>query len=69
MQDPVEQRLVELEKKIAFGDLAIAELNATVTGQYKRIEALEREIRLLKDKMTSGDFVKKQEDEEPPPHW
>jgi uncharacterized coiled-coil protein SlyX len=65
MTDPI----VELQKKIAFQDAAIQELTAVTTEQYKRIEALERELKLLKDKMDSGDLVRKREDEERPPHY
>ncbi len=65
MSDPI----IDLQKKISFQDVAIQELNTTVTDQYKRIEALERELKLLKDKMDSGDLVKRQEDEERPPHY
>jgi uncharacterized coiled-coil protein SlyX len=65
MTDPI----VELQKKIAFQDAAIQELTAVTTEQYKRIQALERELKLLKDKMDSGDLVRKREDEERPPHY
>ena len=65
----VDHKIIELEKKIAFQDIAIQELNATVTDQYKRIEELERRMKLLQDKLESGDLVKNQEDEDRPPHY
>jgi len=65
----VEKHIVDLEKRIAFQDAAIEELTAVTAEQFKRIEALERKLQLLKDKIESGDLVKKREDEEPPPHW
>jgi len=65
----LEKKIIELEKKVAFQDHAISELNATVTDQYKRLEALERELKLVKDKHNSGDLVRQQEDEEKPPHY
>jgi SlyX protein len=65
----MEQRMIELEKRVAFQDLAIQELNATVTEQYKRLEVLERRLKQLQDKQDSGDLVKDQQDEEPPPHY
>jgi len=65
----LEKKIVDLEKKAAFQDLAIAELNTTVTEQYKRLEELERQLKQFKDKLESGDLVRNQEDEERPPHY
>jgi uncharacterized coiled-coil protein SlyX len=65
----IEKHIVDLEKKIAFQDAAIEELTAVTTEQFKRIEALERELKLFKDKVESGDLVRKREDEERPPHY
>jgi SlyX protein len=69
MTNDLEQKIIELQKKLAFQEAAIQELTATVTEQYKRFETLERELKLLKEKLESGDLVKKQEDEERPPHY
>ena len=69
MERDLAQDIVDLQKKTAFQDAAVQELNATVTEQYKRIEELEKQLKYLKEKLESGDLVKKQEDEDRPPHY
>lgn len=65
----MEKRLVEIEKRIAFAEKTIAELNDVVLEQQKHIRTLETQQKALKDRVDSGDLVKRQEDETPPPHY
>jgi len=65
----MEKRLIEIEKRIAFQDNAIAELNLAIIEQQKHIKALETQLKNFKDQVSAGDLVKKQEDETPPPHY
>ena len=69
MTNDLDQKIIELQKKLAFQDEALRELTATATEQYKRLENLERQLKQLKDKQESGDLVKNQEDEDRPPHY
>lgn len=64
-----DKRLIEIEKRIAFQDRAIAELNEALIEQQKLIKILEMQLKIFKDQVADGDLVKKQEDETPPPHY
>ena len=65
----MEKRLIEIEKRIAFQDNAIAELSMALIEQQKQIKALQAQLKNFKDQVSAGDLVKKQEDETPPPHY
>jgi len=65
----MDKRLVEIEKRIAFQERAIAELNEALIGQQKLIKILEMQLKIFKDKAIDADLVKKLEDETPPPHY
>ena len=65
----VEQRIIELEKKVAFHDAEIKDLSNALIMQHKELEVLEKRISLLKDKLSRGALVKNIEDELPPPHY
>ncbi len=65
----MEDRLIELEKKVAFQDQEIRDLTQGLTDQHKMIEDLTRRLKVLQDKMDSGPLVKDADEEEPPPHY
>ena len=65
----MEQRLINIEKKIAFQDQHLCELNEVLVDQQKRILELERQLGALQEQMSSGPLVKRIEDEDPPPHY
>ena len=66
----MEERMIEIEKRVLFQDRTIEELNQVIIDQQKRIETLERELSLIKKQITTIDPpVRKLEDEEPPPHY
>lgn len=61
-------RLDALEIRIAHQDRTIAELNETVTAQWKRIDALERELKTLREDVRNA-YPARAEPEPPPPHY
>jgi len=65
----MEKRLIELEKRVAFQERVIAELNEALIEQQKHIKVLEMQLKNFKEEVASGDLVKRQEDETPPPHY
>lgn len=71
MSENQEARLQVLEEKLAHREAEINDLSDMVSQQWKRIEALEREIERTKDRIISledevGDGV---EANVKPPHW
>jgi SlyX protein len=69
--DPMNERLVELETRVAFQDRTIQELNEVVTRQQTRIDRLARELESVKAHLASlaPALVIPQEEEKPPPHY
>lgn len=64
------EKIVELEKQIAFQEHTIAELSAEVIDQQKRIAALEKQVfTLVEHSREGGSPVKDLKDEVPPPHY
>lgn len=63
-----DDRMTALEIRIAHQDQTIAELNDVVTTQWRKIEALERQMGRLRE-----EFQNSQQggngDEPPPPHY
>ena len=60
-------RIEALEMRSAHQEKLIGELNDVVSAQWRRIDALEKQIALLRDTFESMDFGKR--DEPPPPHY
>lgn len=46
-----DQRLNELEMRVAHQDKTIAELNDVITAQWKKLDALERQLGRLGDEL------------------
>lgn len=71
MGDALEQRLVELETRLAFQEQTIAELNEALSAT--RLEAVANALllkRVIEDiKLTRGDFGGDPGSEPPPPHY
>jgi SlyX protein len=67
----MENRLIELETRLAFQDSALQELNAVVVRQQQDIAALTREIEVLKTQFRAlaPELVASRGDEPPPPHY
>ena len=67
----MENRLIELETRLAFQDNALQELNAVVVRQQREIDTLTREIEALKAQIRTlaPEMVGSRADEAPPPHY
>jgi SlyX protein len=67
----MEDRLVELESRVAFQDDAVQKLAHTVAEQERQIFRLTREVELLRASLTAltPSLVIRPEDEAPPPHY
>ena len=66
MTDPA--RLDALEIRIAHQDKIIAELNDVVSAHWRRIEMLERELKMLREEARNA-WPGRGEPEPPPPHY
>ena len=66
-----EQRLVELETRVAFQDDHIQELNRSLGLQQQRLERLASEVRDLRRQLRALERGQPEDraDEPPPPHY
>jgi SlyX protein len=65
----MDERLTELEVKLAFAEDLLETLNQTVFRQQERIERLERETRELRDLLQSLPTEQRSLRDEIPPHY
>jgi SlyX protein len=67
----MDDRIVELESRIAFQDEAIHSLSVTVATQQERIDALAAALDALREKLKDLEPspLQGQEAEPPPPHY
>jgi len=65
----MEKRIIELEKKVTFMDQRLEELNEVIVDQSKTIDELKSQLTKVNDQISSGDLVRRLEDEDPPPHY
>ena len=63
----IEQRLVDLEAKLAFVENHVAELDSVIQENRAKIEELEQVIRSLRDQIGTG--IEDADGAEPPPHY
>ncbi|MCR4332355.1 MAG: SlyX family protein [Sulfuricaulis sp.] len=65
------ERLTELEVRVAFQDQTIQDLNEVVTRQQREIDRLARELEAVKSLLAglAPSMVIAPEDEKPPPHY
>jgi uncharacterized coiled-coil protein SlyX len=63
-----DDRIVDLEIKLAYQDRVISELDALVRGFGVRLDELQRELRQLKDTLRSPEGPVGGANE-PPPHY
>jgi len=64
---PTEERLVELEIRIAHQDKAISDLDEVVRAFARKVEAIEEQLRALQ--RATGDVGPVGPANEPPPHY
>ena len=65
----MQDKIIELEKKVAFIDHKLEELNEVIFDQAKVIASLQSQLKNVHDQMASGALVRKLEDEDAPPHY
>ena len=67
----MEDRIIELETKISYQEHLIQELNDVITHQQKQIDALEAEMKRIRDHLKSSNAsnIARPEEEVPPPHY
>jgi len=65
------ERIIELESRIAYQERTIEELNLVVTGQQQQIDTLLQDIRRIRAylKNADGSDVARADEEAPPPHY
>jgi SlyX protein len=63
-------RIDEMEARLSYQDLTIETLNATITGQWKQIDALNRRVAQLGDRLREAEAnAPATSGHEPPPHY
>ena len=67
----MEDKIINLESKVAFQDVTINELNDVITDQQNQLDQLREEIRLLSLRISSvaESSNTSEEKEAPPPHY
>jgi len=67
----MENKIIDLESKLAFQDETINELNEVITDQQQQLDQLREEIRLLNLRIASvaQSTAATEEKEPPPPHY
>ena len=67
----MENRIIDLESKLAFQDETINDLNEVITDQQQQLDQLREELRLLNLRIASvaENSAVSDEKEPPPPHY
>ena len=67
----VEHRIIELETKISYQDHLIQELNDVVIQQQKQLDAMEKELKRIREhlKQAQSSGIARPDEESPPPHY
>ena len=67
----MENKIIDLQSKLAFQDETINELNEVITDQQNQLDQLREEIRLLSLRIVSVAEASNisEEKEPPPPHY
>jgi SlyX protein len=65
----LEQRIEDLEVRMAHQDKTIAELNDVITSQWKKLEMIERQLRRLGEELEAMDGGEGPAANQKPPHY
>ncbi|WP_455208591.1 SlyX family protein [Kaarinaea lacus] len=67
----IEERLTELESRVAFQDDIVQTLNDVVVRQQHDIDRLTKELQMLKQQLQTltPSLIADQSEETPPPHY
>ena len=67
----MDDRLIELESRIAFQDHTLQELNEVIVRQQREIDELRRELEALRAQLEAlaPALVASRSEETPPPHY
>ena len=63
------ERIDALETRVAYQDDTIETLNATITSQWKQIDALTRQLAALNDRLQEAEARAPGPANERPPHY
>jgi SlyX protein len=63
------ERVDALESRLAFQDDTIETLNRTVTEQWTKIDALTRQLLVLRERLQEAENQMPRPANEPPPHY
>lgn len=71
MTDPLEQRLADIESRLAHHERAVEDLSDVVVTQHRTIERLEARLRRLAERQaeTEAGWSPSPADDRPPPHY
>lgn len=67
--DPIETRIIELEKRVAFLDNHVEELYEAVNAQKKMIDTLHEKLKMINGQLSGDSLVRPIEEEDRPPHY
>ena len=63
------ERIDALEARLTFQDVTIETLNQTITAQWRKIDALTRQLANLNDRLREAEANAPGPANEPPPHY
>ena len=71
LEKQLEERIIELETRLSFQDRLLQELNDVIAGQQKQMDALEKDMRCIREhlKTITPEDVTRPEEDVPPPHY
>ena len=62
----MEQRIIELEMRVAHHEKTISDLNDVITAQWKKLETLERQLRRFGEELQTLDSNDASANQKPP---
>ncbi len=63
------ERIEAIEARLMFQDDTIETLNQTITAQWREIDALKRQIAMLRERLEEAESNTAGPRNEPPPHY